>query len=134
MKPTTLTYPKLRALDVHPIAQNGQQGFLLRDPLQLCEQSLVVPRPLHLILPLCDGTREDARALSASLAVRYQIRIAPATIDQLLGALDQVCLLENETYVRATAQARDAYRAAPSRSPATCDPSPRGTGRRTRRS
>jgi AmmeMemoRadiSam system protein B len=109
------TFPKLRPLDVHPVMQNGRQGFFLRDPLQLCEETVVVPQPLHLLLPLCDGTREDAGALSASLAVRHGIRIAPSTIDRLLSALDRTCLLENETYVQARARALGEYRAAPFR-------------------
>ena len=115
MTATEQTFPKLRPLDVHPFVQNGRQSFLLRDPLQLCEEAVVVPQPLHLVLPLCDGTREDAGALSASLAIRHGIRIPPQAIDQLLAALDRTCLLDNVTYVQAQERALTQYRAAPFR-------------------
>jgi AmmeMemoRadiSam system protein B len=88
---------------------------LLRDPLQLSEQTVIVPSPLHLVLAFCDGTREDARALSASLAVRQGLRISPDVIAQLVQALDQTYLLDNATYARARAEALAAYRAAPFR-------------------
>jgi AmmeMemoRadiSam system protein B len=108
-------FPKLRAVDPRPIVQNGRQGILLRDPLQLSEQTVVVPSPLHLVLAYCDGTREDARALSASLAIRQGLRISPDVISQLLQALDETYLLDNATCARARAGALAAYRAAPCR-------------------
>lgn len=107
---TGIDYPRLRAIDARPIAQNGRQYVLLHDPLQLSDRSLVVPQPLHLVLPLCDGTRPDAHALGASVAVRYGVRIPPSTINQLLQALDEACLLENRTYFEACTRVLEAYR------------------------
>jgi len=112
-------YPRIRAVEARPIAQDGRQYILLHDPLQLCEGSLIVPQPLHLALPLCDGTRQNADALSASLAVRYGIRVPATAIEQLLQALDQACLLENQTYFQACTRVLDAYREAPHRLPAS---------------
>ena len=75
-----IDYPRLRAIDARPLTENGRQYILLQDPLQLNDQSLIIPSPLHLVLPLCDGTRQDAQALSASLAVRYGIQIPTSAI------------------------------------------------------
>jgi len=61
-------------------------SILLRDPLQLTDKTLLVPQPLAPVLVLCDGTREDASALSASLAVRYGLRISPASSSNSDGA------------------------------------------------
>jgi AmmeMemoRadiSam system protein B len=116
---TERSYPKLRAVQVHPVVQNGRQSILLRDPLQLSDRTLVIPQPLHMVLPLCDGTREDPAALSASLAVRHGLRISPTAIDQLLSALDEACLLDNGTYRRAWEEAAQEYRNAPFRPPAS---------------
>jgi AmmeMemoRadiSam system protein B len=115
MSPTDIDYPKLRPLDIRPVVQNGRQSFLLRDPLQLHQGTVVVPQPLHMVLPLCDGTRENAGALSASLAVRHGVRIPPAVIDRLLSALDQAYLLDNDTYAQAMKRALAEFRAAPFR-------------------
>jgi AmmeMemoRadiSam system protein B len=115
MTTTELRFPKLRALEVRPVARNGRRGFLLGDPLQLCENTVIIPQPLQLVLSLCDGTRENASALSASVAVRHGIRIPPATIDQLLAALNRAYLLDNDSYVQAQERALAEYRAAPHR-------------------
>jgi hypothetical protein len=76
------------AIDARPIAQHGRQYILHHDPLQLCERSVVVPSPLHLILPLCDGTRQDANARRVSAAVRHGIQLALTAIAQPLQALN----------------------------------------------
>jgi AmmeMemoRadiSam system protein B len=118
LTPTTeQLYPKLRAVEAHPIVQNGRQSILLRDPLQLSDRTLVVPQPLHMVLAMCDGTRENAAAVSASLAVRHGLRIPPEIVEQLLSALDAACLLDNGTYRRAWEKALDDYRSAPYRPP-----------------
>ncbi|HDQ71651.1 MAG TPA: AmmeMemoRadiSam system protein B, partial [Chloroflexi bacterium] len=107
-------FPKLRPVDIHPIVQQGQQYLLLRDPLQLGEITVSIPRPLAPILGLCDGTR-DSRALSATLGVRFGIRVTSDVLDHLFDALDEALLLENERFVRARERAVRQYRQAPFR-------------------
>jgi MEMO1 family protein len=102
---------------MHPVVHGGQTRILLRDPLQLTDKTLLVPQTLAPVLVLCDGTREDARALSASLAVRYGLRLSPSTIEQLLTALDEALLLDNATFAQARDRALAEYRQAPYRSP-----------------
>jgi AmmeMemoRadiSam system protein B len=91
---------------------------MLRDPLQLSDRMLMVPRPLAPVLALCDGAREDAGALAAALAIRFGIRVNPDVIDNLLTALDDTLLLDNERAVEAQARALSEYRSAPFRAPA----------------
>jgi len=102
---------------MRPIVQGGQTRILLRDPLQLTDKTLLVPQPLAPVLVLCDGTREDAKALSASLAVRYGLRISPGVIEQLLTALDEALLLDNATFAQARDRVLAEYLQAPFRSP-----------------
>jgi hypothetical protein len=111
-------FPKLRVVDPRPILHDGQPLLLLRDPLQLTEKTLLMPHALVPVLALCDGTREDARALSASLALRFGLTLDHRVIDQLLAALDEVLLLDNDNYARARAEALEEYRNAPFRPPA----------------
>ncbi|MFN2290272.1 MAG: AmmeMemoRadiSam system protein B [Anaerolineae bacterium] len=110
---------KLRDVQVHAIEHQGQQMLLLRDPLQLGEGAIAVPRAMGLLLGLMDGTRDEA-ALEAALQVRAGVRLAPGLLDQLLTDLDRAYLLDNEHYAQAKAAAADAYRQAPFR-PATMD-------------
>lgn len=110
------TLPKLRSVDVRPIVQDGRVSLVLRDPLQLSDRMVVIPRELGPLLALCDGTR-DAGALRASLAVRFGLRLRPGLVERLLQALDEAFLLENERFVQARQRALDEYRRAPFRPP-----------------
>ena len=111
-------FPKLRPVDLRPIVYQGQRLLLLRDPLQLSDKTLLVPQVLGLVLALCDGTREDAGALGAALAIRYGLPIDTSSIEQLLEALDEALLLDNERHQSARQAALDEFREAPFRPPA----------------
>ncbi len=108
--------PRLRPIDPRPVEQNGELRYLLRDPLQLCDDMLIVPPALAAALAFCDGTR-DAESICAAFALHYGRRIPLRAVEQLLDALDQACLLENERASAAQAAALDAYRRAPFRQP-----------------
>ena len=91
-------------------------SFVLRDPLGLNEQVVVIPQELGPVLALCDGTR-DAGALCASLAVRFGLRVRPDLMERLLRAFDEAFLLENDRFVQARRRALSEYRQAPFRPP-----------------
>ncbi len=112
-----VTYPKLRALDLQPVLHKDQPSLWLRDPLQLSDKTLIVPEALVPLLALCDGTRENAAAVSASLTVRYGMEIPPDAVEPLLEALDAALLLDNGHYEEARARALADYRAAEFRPP-----------------
>ena len=116
-------FPKLRSVDVRPVTHQGRRLFLLRDPLQLSDQTLLVPQVLGPVLALCDGTLEDSKALGAALAIRYGLPIDASSIEQLLEALDQAVLLDNEHYEEARQNALNEYRRAPFRMPSLAGPS-----------
>lgn len=109
--------PKLRPVDVRPISQGGRVALMLRDPLQLSDKTLLMPRELAPFLTLCDGSRDSA-GLRASLMVRFGLRVSADVIDRLIGALDEIYLLENERFAEAKVEALAAYRRAPFRPPA----------------
>jgi hypothetical protein len=50
-------------------AYHGQPCILMCDPLQLTDETLVIPQQLALVLALCDGTHENASVSSASRVV-----------------------------------------------------------------
>jgi hypothetical protein len=111
--------PKLRELEAHPIYHQGQQLVLLRDPLQLSDAQIAVPRPLVPLLGLMDGTR-DEETLEAALQVRAGVRLVPGLLSKLLLDLDSALLLDNERFLAAKREALRAYREAPFR-PLTVD-------------
>ncbi len=110
-------HPKLRPLDIQPALQGGRRVLYLRDPLQLANKAVLVPEELAPILGLCDGTR-DLGALRASLAVRYGLPLSEGLMTQVLGAMDEALLFDNDRYAQALEDAREAYRRATFRTPA----------------
>ena len=108
------TKPKLRHVEAHPIQHQGQAMVLLRDPLQLSDASIAIPRPLAPLLGLMDGTRDSA-GLEAALQVRAGLLLAPGLLAKLLADLDHAYLLDNERYASAREGLLRAYREAPSR-------------------
>ncbi len=109
--------PKLRALDIRPLMHAGRSSLYLRDPLQLCDRVVVLPRELGPLLFLCDGTR-NLSALRASLQVRYGLPVSLEVVERVVDALDQACLLVNPHFQAVYAAQLTAYRAAPYRAPA----------------
>lgn len=113
-----MLYPRLRALDIRLRRQDGQHYFLLRDPLQLSEQLLLVPAPLGPALALCDGTH-DIATMRSLLTARFGAHFENGVVDELLTALDGALFLENDNYHAAWKAAQAAFRAAPFR-PMSC--------------
>jgi hypothetical protein len=112
----TAEYPRLRAIDIRPHAHNGHMYYMLRDPMQLTENTLLVPNMLAAALPFCDGTRTPRSIASAYLA-EYGVPIAQESVDELIQAMDEAYLLDNERSAAALHAARIAFRNAPCRPP-----------------
>ena len=109
-------YPRLRDVDARPIVRDGAVSIFLRDPLQLTEQAILIPRALAPLLMLCDGTREIG-ALRAALMVEFGVRVREEVLAHVISALDDALLLDNERFAAARQRTLDAYRSAPSRPP-----------------
>lgn len=108
--------PKLRAVDAQTIRYNGQPAILLRDPLRLSGNYLVLPQQLAPVLMLCDGSR-DLDALRASLLIRFGMPVSRDALERIIDTLDDALLLDNQRAAQAHADALAAYRAAPFRTP-----------------
>ncbi len=109
-------FPKLRPVDVRPIVYGGRPSLLLRDPLQLTDQVVVVPQHWGPLLMLCDGTR-DSTALRAALVIQFGEYVGLEAVERLLAALDEALLLDNNHFVEARERVLTAYRQAPFRPP-----------------
>ncbi len=110
-------FPKLRAVEVRQVDRGGWPSIQLRDPLGLTDSVVIVPQYLAPVLLLCDGTR-DADALTAAAQLRYGLPLDRELLQELMNALDQALLLDNQRYAQARDQALAVYRQAPFRPPA----------------
>ena len=112
--------PKLRAIEANLVQHGGQPVIMLRDPLQLSDQAVVLRPQLALLLELCDGTRDESE-LRAALAVRAGIRLTQTALEQILAQLDDALLLDNERFAQAHTAALQEFRAATCRPPGLAD-------------
>ena len=108
--------PKLRAVDPKWVQYRGESYLLVRDPLDLTDQSVLVPQHLAPLLALCDGTR-DILALRAALALRTGVQLTESQARDFLAQLDGALLLENVAYQRAVDKALSDYRETKHRRP-----------------
>ena len=110
-------FSKLRPLDVRPVVHQGESFFLLRDPLGLTDNQVLVPQALGTLLSLCDGTR-DIPTLSTAFLLRTGITLLPSRIEEVIDRLGEALLLEDHRFAQALAAAEEEYRSGPFRPPA----------------
>jgi len=108
--------PKLREIRTQPMAQRGQEGVVLTDPLGVSPKNLFVPSSIALLLTLMDGTR-DVGTLRAGFELRTGRTVSNATVEQILSHLDEALFLENDQFFEAYQNALDSYRTSPTRHP-----------------
>lgn len=108
--------PKLRELEVSQTIQDNEPYYQLSDPFQLSEHSILVPQAWGGILAMFDGETSIEE-----MVVRIEEQIGEpfdrSLIDQVVGWLDEVYLLENDHFVDARDRAIDEFRAQPFRQP-----------------
>ncbi len=100
--------PKLRALDIQPTAE----GYLLRDPYGVFEQTLVLSPEAMVLASLLDGTR-DAADLQAFLLKTSGSVVPKEKIEELIQALERAAFLETEATRKKLAEAERAFLSAP---------------------
>jgi AmmeMemoRadiSam system protein B len=109
-------YPKLRPLDIRPHAHNGQPYLMLRDPLHLSDRLLLLPQAMGAVLAFCDGAHSPAE-MTRALSHYAGVAVPANLVTQVIVALDEALLLENDRAAAALAEARAHFRQAPCRPP-----------------
>jgi len=106
--------PKLRELDILPVQTAGHRQLLLSDPLQLSDRQILVPLELAPILGFLDG-EHDLDALTALANALLERKLTREQIGILIDQLDEVILLENESFELAYRAALQDYQQAEAR-------------------
>ena len=91
--------------------------WLLRDPLQLSDQQIIMPPLLAQILAFCDGQRTPTE-INEAVNEHLGFEIPYDTVAHTLAQLDDALLLENERSREARSGILNAYRNQPFRPPA----------------
>ena len=78
--------PKLRAVDIQPVIYEGQQMWLLRDPLALTDFQLILTPALAQMAVFCDGTR-DAQQIQKDISSYFETPVEADVVEQMLDYL-----------------------------------------------
>ncbi|MEM7330970.1 MAG: AmmeMemoRadiSam system protein B [Chloroflexota bacterium] len=109
--------PRLRPLDFQPITHEGQQMWLLNDPLNLSEQQLIMPQALAQMLLFCDGAHSIAE-IHQGFCQRLGQNLPLDLITDSLARLDEALLLDNDRSQQALEALKASYRNQSYRPPA----------------
>ena len=109
--------PQLRPVEVSRISHEGSDFFVLKDPLQLKEDSLLVPVQAAPYLQSMDGTNTVEQIAEVALGIGAQ-PIPEEVLNDLLSRLDEMMLLANGAYVDEIQRRIEEYRELPARDPA----------------
>lgn len=115
--PSLPSYPKLRSVQPQPTHYNGELMYMLRDPLQLANQAVLMPAPLSPLLYLLDGQR-SMETIQTVLSVHFGTSFDGEVLADFIRVLDEVYLLDNERAAQAKKKTLRSYREAPFRPPA----------------
>jgi AmmeMemoRadiSam system protein B len=102
--------PRLRAIDIVPVQQGGQQMLLLRDPSGLAPSPVAVTSGMLLILRMLDGER-TIREIQTAIARQTGDLVRSDQIERIIGQLDEALLLETPRLDEYRAQRLAEYRA-----------------------
>jgi AmmeMemoRadiSam system protein B len=103
-RPAHIERPHLRRIIPQPVSAENQQGVALRDPLMLCDQTIVVPAPTMQALQHFNGewTLDE---------IATNLKVPTETVEALVTKLDEVGLLWGPTCESLEGDKRDSLHA-----------------------
>ena len=105
--------PRLRPLEIVPVASKGSPLFALRDPQGFCEP-IVMPHGAALVAALMDGRRTLAQ-IQAAFRDRVGVPLALADLKSLVGRFDEAHLLQGDRFEALRRRIETAFLNAPVR-------------------
>lgn len=109
-----MEYPKIRAVEVFPVEQQGQTLICLRDPSGLAPEPLALGMGAYFIVTLFDG-RTSLLDIQAAFAKRFGDVIPREKLDELIAALDRAYFLDSAAFREREQRVREEFLAAPDR-------------------
>ena len=103
-RPAHIDRPHLRRIIPQPVSAENQQGVALRDPLMLCDETIVVPAPTMQALQHFNGewTLDE---------IATNLKVPAETVEALVAKLDEVGLLWGPTCESLESDKRDSLHA-----------------------
>ncbi len=110
-------YPSLRYLEVLPFQENEQDlRLLLRDPLEIGDQMLVMAPQLAALLPLLDGSRSLAE-IQRTFSEQVQQEVPLDAVARVVARLDEAFFLDSDRFRERRRQVIEEFAGAEKRPP-----------------
>jgi MEMO1 family protein len=106
--------PKLRPIEAFPVDLGGREVICLRDPTQLTDDAVFVPREALFILAYFDG-KHSVLDIQEAYTRQYGQLLYSDAIKGLIAKLDESRLLDNERFEAHRQQLIEAFRRSPVR-------------------
>jgi AmmeMemoRadiSam system protein B len=106
-----MEFPKIRAVEVFPVEQQGQTLICLRDPSGLAPEPLALGMGAYFIVTLFDG-RTSLLDIQAAFAKRFGDVIPREKLDELIAALDRAYFLDSPAFREREQRVREEFLAA----------------------
>jgi MEMO1 family protein len=104
-----MDHPKLRSIEAFPVDLGGRDVICLRDPTQLTNDALFVPRETLFILAHFDG-KHSLLDIQEAYTRQYGQLLYSDAIKGLIAKLDEHLLLDNERFAAHKQQLIDTFR------------------------
>ncbi|HYK65365.1 MAG TPA: AmmeMemoRadiSam system protein B [Patescibacteria group bacterium] len=109
-----MEFPKIRAVEVFPVEQQGQTLICLRDPSGLAPEPLALGMGAYFIVTLFDG-HTSLIDIQAAFAKRFGEIIPREKLDDLIAALDRAYFLDSPSFREREQRVREEFLAASDR-------------------
>jgi MEMO1 family protein len=109
-----MDHPKLRPIEAFPVDLGGRDVICLRDPTQLTEDAVVVPRQALFILAHFDG-QHSILDIQEAYTRQYGQLLYSDAVKALIAKLDEHLLLDNEHFQAHRQQLIEAFHKSPVR-------------------
>jgi AmmeMemoRadiSam system protein B len=109
-----MDHPKLRPIEAFPVDVGGREVICLRDPTQLTDDAVFVPREALFILAHFDG-KHSILDIQEAYTRQYGRLLYSDAIKSLMAKLDESLLLDNERFEARRQRLIAAFRASPVR-------------------
>jgi AmmeMemoRadiSam system protein B len=93
-----MALPRIRILDAFLVPGDGQDRVGIRDPENIQEETLLLPRFMFFISQLLDGQRDVAGVQEEAAKLLGGARISAEAIEQVVGELDRHWLLHSPRF------------------------------------
>lgn len=92
-----LEKPKLRIVDAQPIEQDGEESIVLRDPMGISENMIVLPIPVYIIATLFDG-EHSLDQIQKMVSAQFRQEIPRDLLEDIVLQLDEQFFLETKSF------------------------------------